>query len=177
MTGLATGSQPGRRVVVIGAGIVGMAAASYLQRDGHQVTVLDSGGSGEGASLCNAGCLNGSSVVPVSMPGTLAQVPRWLFDPLGPLAIRWRYLPALVPWLWRFVQAGQPERVREQAKALRSLLKPSIETYQPLLKAAGAEDLLFRLGHLFAYASEPSFRKDRGAMDLRQAHGAEVRTR
>ncbi|MBI1775386.1 MAG: FAD-dependent oxidoreductase [Proteobacteria bacterium] len=174
MAGTGRETASGKRVVVIGAGIVGMATASYLQRDGHQVTVLDPGGPGEGASLGNAGCLNGSSVVPVSMPGVLPQVPRWLFDPLGPLAIRWRYLPVLLPWLWQFVRAGQPERVRLQAKALRALLAPSIETYQPLIKAAGAEDLLFRLGHLFAYTSEASFAKDATAMDLRKANGVAI---
>src|SRR3954471_15406290 len=113
-----TASGTGKRVVVIGAGIIGMATASFLKQDGHAVTVLDPGGPGEGASLGNAGCLNGSSVVPVSMPGVLSQVPRWLLDPMGPLAIRWRSLPLLAPWLWRFVQAGEPERVKAQAKAL-----------------------------------------------------------
>src|SRR5258708_28861742 len=160
MTGLATGSQPGRRVVVIGAGIVGMAAASYLQRDGHRVTVLDPGGPGEGASFGNAGCLNGSSVVPVSMPGVLAQVPRWLLDPQGPLVLRWRYLPAIAPWLWRFVRAGTPEKVRAQARALRALLGPTLESYAPLLKAAGAEDLVHPAGHLNVHKSAASFAQD-----------------
>src|ERR1700747_3050140 len=81
------------RVVIIGAGIVGIACASFLRRDGHSVTVLDPNGPGEGASYGNAGCLNGSSVVPIAMPGVLRQVPRWLLDPTGPLSIRWRYLP------------------------------------------------------------------------------------
>ena len=92
----------GKIVGVIGAGMVGIAAASFLQRDGHTVFVLDPGAPGEGASFGNAGCLNGSSVVPMSMPGTIRNVPRWLLDPLGPLAIRWRYLPVVAPWLVRF---------------------------------------------------------------------------
>lgn len=161
-------------VVVIGAGIVGMCAASYLQRDGRSVVVLDPGGPGEGTSFGNAGCLNGSSVVPMSLPGTLAKVPGWLLDPMGPLAIRWRYLPVLLPWLWRFVQAGKPERVATQARALRSLLAPSIETYRPLVQAAGAEDLVHRAGHLFVYKSEASFQKDVGVNQLRRDNGIEI---
>src|ERR1041385_3270821 len=93
-------------VVVIGAGIVGLACATYLQRDGRKVVVVDPGGPGEGASYGNAGGLNGSSIVPVAMPGVLAKVPQWLLDPEGPLSIRWRYLPQLLPWLYRFVRAG-----------------------------------------------------------------------
>src|SRR4051794_24767728 len=153
-----------RHVVVIGAGIVGMACASYIQRAGHRVTVIDRGAPGEGTSFGNAGCLNSSSVVPISMPGVLSQVPRWLLDPAGPLVLRWRYLPHLAPWLWRFVRAGAPERVAAQARALRDLLGSTLESYAPLVKAAGAEDLIHRAGHLTVYKSETSFAKDARAM-------------
>jgi len=161
------------RVGVIGAGMVGVAAASYLQRSGHDVVLIDAGNPGEGASFGNAGCLNGSSVVPMSMPGVVRNVPRWLFDPLGPLSIRWRYLPLLAPWLIRFIRAGTPERVEAQARALRSLLKPSLDRLAPLVRDAGAEDLVLRLGHLFAYRSEASFAKERTAWRLRADNGVD----
>jgi D-amino-acid dehydrogenase len=164
----------GKTVGVIGAGMVGIAAASFLQRDGHRVFVLDPGAPGEGASFGNAGCLNGSSVVPMSMPGTIRNVPRWLLDPMGPLSIRWRYLPAVAPWLVRFIRAGAPERVKAQARALRALLAPSIETLLPLAKAAGVADLVHRQGHLWVYRSEDSFRKDSAAWQLRRDNGVVV---
>ena len=164
----------GKTVGVIGAGMVGIAAASWLQRDGHDVFVLDPGNPGEGASFGNAGCLNGSSVVPMSMPGTVKSVPRWLLDPTGPLAIRWRYLPMLAPWLIRFIRAGAPERVQAQARALRALLAPSVETLLPLAKAAGVEDLIHRAGHLWAYRSEAGFQKDQAAWRLRRDNGVVV---
>lgn len=161
------------RVGVVGAGVIGIAAASYLQRDGHDVFVVDAAEPGQGASFGNAGCLNGSSVVPMSMPGILRGVPRWLLEPLGPLAIRWRYLPVLAPWLYRFVRAGTPDQVRAQARALRALLKPSFDCLEPLIKDAGAEDLVHRLGHLFAYRSEASFANDRAGWRLRQDNDIE----
>ncbi|HXP74209.1 MAG TPA: FAD-binding oxidoreductase [Stellaceae bacterium] len=164
----------GKTVGVIGAGMVGITAASFLQRDGHSVFVLDPGAPGEGASFGNAGCLNGSSVVPMSMPGTVRNVPRWLLDPLGPLAIRWRYLPMAAPWLIRFIRAGAPERVKAQARALRALLAPSVETLLPLAKAAGVDDLIHRAGHLWAYRTEESFRKDQAAWRLRRDNGVAV---
>ncbi|WGF88077.1 NAD(P)/FAD-dependent oxidoreductase [Marinivivus vitaminiproducens] len=161
-------------VVVIGAGIVGIASACYLQRDGHPVVVLTADAPGEATSFGNAGCLNGSSVVPVSMPGVLSSVPGWLLDPEGPLVIRWRYMPTLLPWLVRFIRAGRPDRVAQQAKALRALLAPSIESYMPLVKEAHAEDLIHRRGHLFAYRSEASYAKDDTAMQLRRDNGVVV---
>jgi D-amino-acid dehydrogenase len=161
------------KVAVIGAGIVGIAAASYLRRDGHEVTVIDPGDPGSGASFGNAGCFNGSSVVPMAMPGVLGNVPRWLTDPLGPLAIRWSYLPRLAPWLLRFVRSARPDKVEATARALRPLLGPSIECLTPLVKNAGAEALVQRVGHLYVYRSAESFAKDGAAWALRRAVGVE----
>jgi D-amino-acid dehydrogenase len=161
-----------KRVIgVIGAGMVGVATASFLQRSGHAVFLVEPGNPGEGTSFGNAGCLNKSSVVPMSMPGTIRNVPRWLYDPMGPLVIRWRYLPALAPWLIRFVRAGTPARVQVQARALRGLLEHSVATLTPLLQAAGAADLVQVAGHLFVYRSEEQWRKEGAAWALRRDNG------
>src|SRR5258706_15150088 len=100
--------MPERRVVVVGAGIVGLNVALALRRRGCAVTVLDARGPGLATSYGNAGCIAVAEITPISMPGLIRQVPRMLLDPLGPLAIRWRYLPRLLPWLWRFLRARPP---------------------------------------------------------------------
>jgi D-amino-acid dehydrogenase len=161
-------------VVVIGAGIVGLCCATYLQRDGRKVVVVDPGGPGEGASYGNAGGLNGSSIVPVAMPGVLAKVPHWLLDPEGPLSIRLRYLPQLLPWLYRFVRAGRPELVRAQARALRTLLAPTVGMHRELAASVGAADLIQRSGLLVVYRSEASFAADTAAMRLRAENGVTI---
>src|SRR6516165_4800043 len=163
-----------KRVGVIGAGMVGVCAASWLQRDGHSVFLVEAGEPGHGASFGNAGCFNGSSVTPLSMPGVINNVPRWLFDPLGPLSLRWSYLPAIAPWLVRFIRAGSPEKVRDQARALRPLVGPTLEALKPLVSAAGAEDLVHRLGHLYVYRSAKSLEKERLAWELRRENGVDI---
>jgi len=165
---------PPSPVVVIGAGIVGLCCATYLQREGHKVVVIDPGGPGEGASYGNAGGLNGSSIVPVAMPGVLAKVPHWLLDPEGPLSIRLNYLPRLLPWLYRFVRAGRPELVREQARALRGLLGPTVDMHRALAASVGAADLIQRSGLLVVYRSEASFAADAAAMRLRAENGVKI---
>ena len=159
---------------MIGAGMVGVCAASWLQRDGHSVFLVEAAEPGRGASFGNAGCFNGSSVTPVAMPGVIRNVPRWLLDPLGPLSLRWTYLPAIAPWLLRFIRAGAPEKVRAQARALRPLVGPTLETLKPLVSAAGAGDLVHRLGHLYVYRSAESLERDRLAWDLRRENGVEI---
>src|SRR5208337_2656798 len=114
-----------QHVVVIGAGIVGAATAVELLRDGHRVTILEPGAPGgeQAASYGNGSLLNPSSVIPMSLPGLWKQVPGYLADPLGPLTIRWSYLPRLLPWLRRFLQAGStPANVAAIGRALRPLL-------------------------------------------------------
>jgi len=81
-------SENHKKVGIAGAGIVGVCTALMLQRRGFKVTLIDPNPPGEGASFGNAGCFNGSAVVPMSMPGNLTSVPKWLLDPMGPLSIR-----------------------------------------------------------------------------------------
>lgn len=163
-----------RRVGVIGAGMVGVCAALYLQRDGHDVFLVEPGNPGEGASFGNAGAFNASSVTPMAMPGVVGNVPKWLRDPLGPLSLRWNYLPSVLPYLYRFWRASTPERVHAQARALRPLVGPTLRMLRPLVEAAGAEDLVHQRGHLYVYRSAESLAKDGFAWALRRENGVEV---
>jgi D-amino-acid dehydrogenase len=163
----------GKKVGVIGAGIIGAAVASCLQRDGHDVFVIDPNEPGCGASFGNAGVFGTSSVVPMSMPGVIRQVPGWLRDPLGPLAIRWSYLPFISGWLARYIAAGRPERVERQARALRDMLDRAVDNLAPLVEAAEATAVFHRKGSLFVYRSLEGFAKDRMAWDLRTRNGVQ----
>src|SRR3984957_16862343 len=117
---MAAGSA--KRIGGVGAGMVGGCAASYLQRDGHSVFLVDPNTPGEGASFGNAGAFNASSVTPMATPGIIKKVPGWLRDPLWPLWRRWSYLPKILADLWRFGRAGTEEKVNAQARALRPLV-------------------------------------------------------
>ena len=97
MTATTANPQPGEAIVV-GAGIVGVSCALYLQRDGHRVTLLDPKGPGNGASFGNAGNLGWASCVPAAMPGVLKKVPQMLFDANGPLKLHWGHVPAAAGW-------------------------------------------------------------------------------
>ena len=97
-----------RHVLVAGAGIVGVSTALQLRRAGLAVTLVDRDEPGRGCSFGDAGIIAGDVVAPIASPGIVTKVPGYLADPEGPLAIRWSYLPALAPWLVRFVgQAGR----------------------------------------------------------------------
>jgi D-amino-acid dehydrogenase len=166
-----TATTPARHFAVIGAGIVGISCALYLQRDGHRVTVIDYRGPGEGTSQGNAAVLAGASVEPVAMPGILGRVPGMLMDPLGPLAIRWGYLPRLAPWLLRFVAASRPARVEQISIALRALTSRCLPAFKPLVEQAGIADMIRDTGWLAVYKSEASFAEAKGELELQRRRG------
>jgi glycine/D-amino acid oxidase-like deaminating enzyme len=159
------------QVIVIGAGIIGMCAATYLQRSGLKVTVLDTVAPGKSCSFGNAGALSSGSCVPLAMPGVLRQLPKWLTDDMGPLVVGWRYLPRALPWLWRFVEASRPDAVERSADALIALTRPLFENLLPLVAEARAERFIQRVGQLHVYSTEAAFQGDRLAIDLRRRRG------
>src|SRR6185312_2586037 len=162
-------------VVVIGAGIVGAATAVELLRDGHQVTIIEPGDPGgeQAASYGNGTLLNPSSVIPMSTPGIWKQVPGYLLDPLGPLAIRWRYLPRLFPWLRRFVTAGAtPEKLATIARALRPLLEAAPERHRALAEEAGVGELIARQGVMSVFPDRAAFEAEALSWRLRHDNGA-----
>lgn len=160
-----------RHVTIIGAGVVGMCSAGYLQRAGRKVTVIDSVAPGEGCSFGNAGGLSSGACVPLALPGVLKQVPKWLFDRQGPLALRPGYLPQALPWLWKFIQASAPAQVERSADGLHALMKPLFENYEPLLAEANARDLFRRNGQLYVYSTQEAFEGDAFGRELRRKRG------
>ncbi|MEE8275644.1 MAG: FAD-dependent oxidoreductase [Alphaproteobacteria bacterium] len=163
-----------RRAVVIGAGIVGVACALTLQRDGWRVTLLDPEAPGEGASKGNAGIIAVDHTTPLALPGLLPRVPRMLLDSQSPLAIRWRYLPRLLPWLARFLAASTPGRVERISRALATLMAGAADAYTPLVEGAGARELFRRQGVVYVYAGAASFARARAEMAIRRRTGVEI---
>ena len=102
---------------IIGAGIVGMSTAAFLQREGYKVTVIDRVPPGEGCSFGNAGGLAFAEIVPTVHSRMLLKIPSWLMDPLGPLTIRWSYLPKAMPWLMALGRNALPDRVKAITEA------------------------------------------------------------
>ena len=162
------------KVLVIGAGIVGTCCAVYLRREGFQVTLIDRDGPGEGCSFGNAGNFSVGSVFPQSLPGIWRKIPGMLMDPLHPLSIRWRHLPAALPWFIRFTLNSRRRRVEEIGLALKALYGHVLDAYDTLLEAAGARDLIVRQGRLTIYESELALHKDAYALELRRRQGIDV---
>jgi D-amino-acid dehydrogenase len=165
-----------RHVVVIGAGIIGAATALELLRDGHRVTILESGepGGEQAASYGNGCWLSSSSVVPLSAPGIWRKVPGWLADPMGPLTIRWGYLPRMLPWLWQFVRSGSSvAKLQVTARALGPLVAQAPERHLALAREVGVAELIRREGLLYVFPDRAAFEAEAVAWQLRRENGVQ----
>lgn len=160
--------------LVIGAGIVGTAIAERLQRSGHQIFLVDRGAPGEECSSGNAGHFATDVVLPLANPSTILSIPKLLLDPLGPLTIRWSYLPRMLPWLLRFAWAALPANARASAQTLRELNGRSIESFDRLLARIGLQSLMVKRGALTLYQTDSGQRRNRAAVALLRSHGVLV---
>lgn len=166
-------SDPKRHVAVIGAGIVGVSTAVWLQRDGHEVTLIDRAGPGEGTSYGNGGVLASCSVVPVTVPGLLRKAPRMLLDPGQPLFLKWGYLPRLMPWLVKYLSHGNAEDVQRIASALTPIIGDSLADHQALAADTRAARWLVPSDYLFLYRDRAHFDADAFGWSVRRAQGFE----
>ena len=145
-------------VAVIGAGIVGSAVGTWLTADGFDVTVFERDLDARPASTGNAGVIMLSAISPMARPGILASVPGWMLDPLGPLTLRLVDVPALTPFLARFVAAARPSQVERSTAALGFLMKTALVDHQELARRGHLSGHMRRTGALHIFDSDASFR-------------------
>ncbi len=158
-------------ILVAGAGIVGMSCAIWLQRAGHEVTVVDRTGPASGTSHGNAGVLAAGAVVPVTTPGLLAKAPGMLWDRDAPLFLKWRYLPRLLPFLTRYLRHATDAHVDHYARAMSALLHDSVEQHLALSHDTPAARFVSTEDYCFGYSSAADFEADSYSWGKRRAQG------
>ena len=143
-------------IAIVGAGVIGLAIALQLLDNGHEVIVIDPNEPGSGASFGNAATIAGYGCVPVGGPHVLRSLPRLLFDSESPLSLPPAALPAMLPWLLRFLGASMPKAAIAGAAALAPLLARAGAAWERRWAALQFEDLVRREGCLYLYRGAPS---------------------
>jgi len=174
-------AQPSK-IIIVGGGIVGVCCAAYLAEAGRDVTVIDRTGICEETSAGNAAALAFSDVLPLAQKGMIGQVPRWLADPLGPLAIPPGHLPSLLPWLWRFWRAGSPRHYEASLAAQAALMRVAEAEWMALMQRSGTLPMLREDGCLELYEGDREFAaslpgwaaRERFGIGFRHLEGPEI---
>ena len=176
------GNQKHSEVIIIGAGIVGIAAAAVLSEAGHSVLVLDRTGICEETSSGNAAALAFSEILPLASKGVMKKVPGWLLDPLGPFAIRPSYAFKLLPWLYRFWRASSADALRNSTQVQGQMMQLAEKEMLALAERAGITDMIHHEGNLELYESETELQaamsgweaKKQAGIDFKVVRGAEL---
>ncbi|WP_246029068.1 NAD(P)/FAD-dependent oxidoreductase [Parashewanella tropica] len=143
------------QVVVVGAGVVGLATALQLQKLGYQVTVVDKEGVAAGASYGNAGNFATEQVFPLASPELLLKVPQMLLDPLGPFRIKPNYFIKALPWFKRFIGELCPDKIIKNSSGIALLNSQAIKEMKSLLEYCERPELLKQKGSLLVFESTP----------------------
>ena len=143
-----------RTALVLGAGAIGLSCAYFLRRAGWDVTLVDRGQPGHGATWGTAGLLCPAHSQPLPGPGVLAKALRWMLRDDSPFHIRFRLDPALPGWLLGFARACTRARSREGFRAICALSTLSLALYEEVLERGDADFFFERRGGYWAFLTE-----------------------
>jgi D-amino-acid dehydrogenase len=120
----------GKKVIVVGGGIIGLSSAYYLQKSGHQVTVLDKSDFMDNCSYGNCGYVCPSHFIPLAKPGIVRQGLKWMLNPQSPFYVQPRLSRSLIDWGLKFMKSATPEHVERSAVPLRDIALLSQQEYE-----------------------------------------------
>lgn len=158
-------------VAVVGAGIVGACVALVLRRAGVATTLIDAQPPGSGTTSGNAGLISVDSCIPLALPGLLRQLPGWLLDRSGPLALDPAVLASRFSWFWQRLRSSRMARVLAISDALRVLHRGALVDYRELLGAEAFARHIRTDGQWHLSAKASSSRSEDVAALLRQRQG------
>ena len=160
-----------KTIIVIGAGIVGVSTAIWLQRSGFKVTIIDQKGPATGASHGNAGILAASSIIPVPNPSLIKKLPFYLLSKDSPVFFKMSYLPKMFPFLISYLSKSNLREVNKYAERMTPLIFDTVCQHKSLAKGTGAEKFISYQDYCFGYETEENFLNDKKVWKLRQKHG------
>src|SRR6056300_1490223 len=121
------------KVLIVGGGVVGIACAHYLLRNGFKVTVIDQGSIGGACSHGNCGYVCPSHVLPLTEPAALRVAIKSLFQPDAPFRVKPTLERDVLRWFWEFARRCRHRVMLEAGHHLKAILDASMQEYQHLV--------------------------------------------
>jgi len=142
-------------VCVIGAGIQGVCISLCLIKKGFKVTLIDRSDPGDkSASYGNAGHFSPYASVPINRPDILVDVPSMLLSTTGPLALKWNYVPKMIPWFIEFVKNCRKKKMMHTAKYMHQILDLALPAYDELFKDIDVSGLIENKGIIYFWTDK-----------------------
>jgi D-amino-acid dehydrogenase len=143
-----------KEVIIIGAGIIGLCSAYYLQKEGHKVTVIDKSDITSGASFVNAGYITPSHIIPLAAPGMITKGIKWMLNPSSPFYIKPRLDKDFLQWSWAFKKSASSKKVEKAIPVIKDINLFGRDLYEEI-KASGDFNFHYeRKGLLMLYKTD-----------------------
>ncbi|MDC3022893.1 FAD-binding oxidoreductase [Candidatus Pelagibacter sp.] len=140
------------KIGIIGAGIQGISNALFLQKKGFDVTVFDREQPGSHvASYGNAGHFSPYASLSLNRTDILADVPAMLLSSTGPLALKWNYVPKMIPWFIKFILNTTKKKMMHTARNMHQILDLALPAYDELFDEIDIEGLVENKGILYIW--------------------------
>ena len=148
----------GKNIIIIGGGIVGLCSAYFLQKEGHQVTIIDKSDISNGASFVNAGFITPSHIIPLASPGKIAMGIRMMFNSASPFYMKPRWDADFIKWTWCFHRSSTLKKVEKSIPVIKDINILSRELYMDIKSSGDLGDFhLERRGLLMLYQTQVAF--------------------
>lgn len=166
----------GKNIIIIGGGIVGLSSAYFLQKEGHQVRVIDKSDITSGASFVNAGYITPSHIIPMASPGKITQGIKWMFNSASPFYMKPRWDIDFFKWSWYFYRSSTVQKVEKAIPVIKDINLLSRDLFEDIKASGDLGDFqLERKGLLMLYKTDKAYEHE---MEVaRKAHhlGLEVK--
>ena len=161
------------KVGIVGSGIQGVCNALFLQKKGFQVTLFDREEPGaQAASYGNAGHFSPYASVPVNRPDILTDIPAMLLSSAGPLALKWNYVPKMVPWFIKFIKNCSKKNMMHTAKYMHQILDLALPAYDELFEEIDLSGLVENKGIMYIW-NDKNLKSRELEINIRNEIGAE----
>ena len=140
------------KIGIVGSGIQGISNALFLQKKGFSVTIFDRDEPGSpAASYGNAGHFSPYASVPINRPDVLSDIPAMLLSSTGPLALKWNYVPKMIPWFLKFIKNCSTKKMMHTAKNMHQILDLALPAYDELFDEIHLNGLVEKKGILYIW--------------------------
>lgn len=158
-------------IAIAGAGAVGMSCALWAQMRGHRVLLADPEPPGSGTSYGNACTLATYACLPVNSPSVLTSLPSLMFSKDSPLSLSYAHALRNPRWMLSFLANCRAAPSRRIAGHLADLLAHADAGINPLIEAAGAQDLVVERGQLSVWSTARAAEAATADLEQRRALG------
>ena len=145
-------------VGIIGSGIQGVCIGLQLVKKGIPVTIFDRNdplsNTFKPASYGNAGHFSPYAVLQFNRPDVLSDVPKMLISSYGPLALKWNYVPKLIPWFINYLKTFNKKSMLHTAKYMHQILSLSNDAYEEIFREIDTNDLVEKKGIIYVWTNK-----------------------